>query len=304
MELWVDVFKTGEHTDSSGDTQTWTEDDLKEIEKLYNDQNPDEKHIAPIVYGHPTSEDAALGWVDKLKVEGNILKAKLVELSDQLIQSIKDGAYKFQSIALYPNKLLRHLGILGAVPPAVKGLKPLSEYFSDSQFVVFEFANEDINDVDKIKTYIRQKYGEDDYQIMLKDLLLLKKEDVQMDTTQENNVQTANSQQALSEAKFNEMDMKIKELERKNEELAFDLFFNELASQGYVIPAQKELIKSIALPSYQFGEGKNLLTNLTELIKTFPKQVEFKEVATEAPPADEISEQTKMILDVIKGAIK
>jgi len=300
MELWVDIFKTGEHTDSSGVTRTWTEDDLKEIEKLYNEQNPDEQHLAPIVYGHPSSEDAALGWVEKLKVEGNVLKAKLVELSEQLIQSIKDGAYKFQSIALYPNKLLRHLGILGAVPPAVKGLKPLSEYFSDSRFLLFEFANEDINDVEKIKTYIRQKYGEDDYQIMLKDLLLIKKEDVQMDTTKENNAPADNTQ-ALSEAKFSEMGAKIKELERKNEELAFDLFFNELALQGYVIPAQKELIKSIAVPNYQFGEGKTLLTNLTELIKTFPKQIEFKEVAKEAPPTDEIDEQTKLLVDLIKG---
>jgi hypothetical protein len=302
MELWVDVFKTGEHTDSSGDTQTWTENDLNEIANLYNHQNPDEQHLAPVVYGHPSSEDAALGWVDKLKVDGNILKAKLVDLSEQLIQSIKDGAYKFQSIALYPNRLLRHLGILGAVPPAVKGLKPLSEYFSDSKFLLFEFAANDINDIEKIKEYIRQKYGEDDYQIMLKDLLLLKPEDNQMDTTtQNNNIPADNTQQALSEAKFNEMGVKIKELERKNEELAFDLFFNELALQGYVIPAQKELIKSIAVPNYQFGEGKTLLTNLTELIKTFPKQIEFKEVAKEAPPTDEIDEQTKLLVDLIKG---
>jgi len=299
MEIWVDVFKTGEHTDSNGNTRIWTEDDLKEIAKLYNEQNPEEKHLAPVVYGHPSSEDAALGWVEKLKVEGNVLKAKLVELSEQLIQSIKDGAYKFQSIALYPNKLLRHLGILGAVPPAVKGLKPLSEYFTDSQFLLFEFAEEDINDVEKIKAYIRQKYGEDDYQIMLKDLLLLKKEDVSMDKTKEN-IAPFDNTQALNEAKFNELNAKIKELERKNEELTFDLFFNELASQGYVIPAQKELIKSIALPSYQFGEGKDLLTNLKELIKTFPKQIEFQEVAKEAPLTDEIEEQTKILLDTIK----
>jgi len=299
MEIWVDVFKTGEHTDSNGNTRIWTEDDLKEIAKIYNEQNPEEKHLAPVVYGHPSSEDAALGWVEKLKVEGNVLKAKLVELSEQLIQSIKDGAYKFQSIALYPNKLLRHLGILGAVPPAVKGLKPLSEYFTDSQFLLFEFAEEDINDVEKIKAYIRQKYGEDDYQIMLKDLLLLKKEDVSMDKTKEN-IAPFDNTQALNEAKFNELNAKIKELERKNEELTFDLFFNELASQGYVIPAQKELIKSIALPSYQFGEGKDLLTNLKELIKTFPKQIEFQEVAKEAPLTDEIEEQTKILLDTIK----
>ena len=299
MEIWVDVFKTGEHTDSNGNTRIWTEDDLKEIAKIYNEQNPEEKHLAPVVYGHPSSEDAALGWVEKLKVEGNVLKAKLVELSEQLIQSIKDGAYKFQSIALYPNKLLRHLGILGAVPPAVKGLKPLSEYFADSQYLLFEFAEEDINDVEKIKAYIRQKYGEDDYQIMLKDLLLLKKEDVSMDKTKEN-IAPFDNTQALSEAKFNELNAKIKELERKNEELTFDLFFNELASQGYVIPAQKELIKNIALPSYQFGEGKDLLTNLKELIKTFPKQIEFQEVAKEAPLTDEIEEQTKILLDTIK----
>jgi len=295
--MWVDIFKTGEHTDGSGNTREWTEEDLEEMVNLYNNQSATEAHLAPLVYGHPDTEDAALGWVDKLKRVGNVLKANFVEISQELINGIKSGAYKFQSIALYPNKLLRHVGILGAVPPAVKGLKPLSDYFSDSEFISYEFAENDINDLAKIKEYIKKRFGEEEYQLMLTNLLLneefMEKEKTDK-TTEITNVKT---DEFVEASKFAELQNKVKSLEAENASISFDLFYSELEKEGFLVPSQKELVKSILLPNYVFAEGKDLKTNLVELIKSFPKQITYSEVQTKEPDL----EGADILIKTIKG---
>lgn len=301
MELWVDVFKVGEHTDSEGTKQVWSEDDIATIVETYNNQDEDSKHIAPIVLGHPETDAPAYGWVESLKQEGTTLKAKLVELSEDLIEGIKKGLYKFQSIALYPNLLLRHLGILGAVPPAVKGLKPLNEYFSsDAEYKTIYFGEKDTLTIDKIKLYIKEKYGLDDLQIMLKDLFLIKNEDIVETNTNEF------SEKEFTEKKFNEMKEQMKALENKNEELAFDLFFNELVREEYLVPAQKELVKSLYIEGFKFNEDGRDFTKkeaITKFIKSFPKQISYSDIANKEKET-EISEtdaQIKILTELIRG---
>jgi hypothetical protein len=296
MDIWVDVFRGGTHTDSGGDTHEWTSDDLDTIVNLYNNQVEGNKHTAPVVLGHPETDSPSFGWVESLKKEGLILKAKLVELSEDLINGIKQGAYKFQSIALYPNLLLRHLGILGAVPPAVKGLKPLSDYFSEGDYKVIEFGEEHLT-IEIVQKWMKERYGEEEVQTMIKDLLLIKKEEVVMEQP--------TNEVKYSEKEFNELQTKIKELENKNQNVEFDLFFNELLRDGFVIPAQKEIVKSLINPNYEFSEdGKtiNKYSVMEKFIKSFPKQIEFNEIATkEVELKSETDEQTKALLQAIRG---
>jgi hypothetical protein len=47
------------------------------------------------------------------------------EIDPEFEQMVKDGKYKNVSIYLNPDNTLRHIGFLGAVPPAVQGLKPV-----------------------------------------------------------------------------------------------------------------------------------------------------------------------------------
>jgi len=118
MDL-IEIFKAGAHTDSSGDTREWTAKDLEEIASLYDPA----KHEAPIVIGHPEHDSPAYGWVESLKVEGGKLLAKVKDVADEFKDWVGRGLYKKISIALYPDLSLRHVGFLGAMPPAVKGLK-------------------------------------------------------------------------------------------------------------------------------------------------------------------------------------
>lgn len=139
MRMWIEVFKTGKHTDSSGHSTEYTTDDIEQIATIYNNSvQKDGSNAAPIVKGHPKSDDPAFGWVERLKVNGEKLLAKIKDIVPQFAEEVKAGRFKKISIALYPGNLLRHVGFLGAMAPAVKGLKPVS--FADKGDYV-EFAN-------------------------------------------------------------------------------------------------------------------------------------------------------------------
>jgi len=135
---WIEVFKAGTHTSANGVTKTYTEADLVAIAKRYNEQDA---HEAPFVLGHPDTDDPAYGWIKTLKVAGEKLMAFVDQISDGIVDAVRRGEYKRISIALYPDNLLRHVGLLGATPPAVKGLTPVQ--FSDSEFDEFAWATDE-----------------------------------------------------------------------------------------------------------------------------------------------------------------
>lgn len=137
-DIWKEVFKAGLHNDAGGNEKDWTIEDLDTIAAKYNNQLPDEKHEAPVVIGHPVNNSPAYAWVEQLKRDGERLLAKFNQLDPEFEQLIKDGKYKKVSIALYPDMMLRHVGYLGAVPPAVKGLKD-TNFNSDEAFVELMF---------------------------------------------------------------------------------------------------------------------------------------------------------------------
>jgi hypothetical protein len=135
-DMWLDVFTAGEQTDSDGNKRQWTPQDLDTIVEKYNSQT---EHEAPIVIGHPETDSPAYGWVEKLERRGDTLYAHLVDLTDEFVSWLEAKHYKKRSIAIYDTLLLKHIGFLGATPPAVKGLK--NPEFSNTQpAMVFEFA--------------------------------------------------------------------------------------------------------------------------------------------------------------------
>ena len=115
---WIPVFRTGKHVDSAGNEKTWTEADLDTIMSKYQPS----KHEAPVVIGHPTDNAPAWGWVESLKRQGQMLYAKLKDVAPEFSDMVRKGLFKKRSISLRPDMSLRHVGFLGAMPPAVKGL--------------------------------------------------------------------------------------------------------------------------------------------------------------------------------------
>lgn len=127
----IHIFKTGTHTDSHGQTLTFSESDLADAVRAYN---PD-LHQAPIVVGHPKADAPAFGWVQSLSSQNGNLFATPEQVNPEFSEQVKAGSYKKVSASFYPPTspanpvkgvyYLRHVGFLGAEPPAIKGLQPI-----------------------------------------------------------------------------------------------------------------------------------------------------------------------------------
>lgn len=136
MKLWHAIFRAGTHTDSGGRTRSYTQSDLDRLVETYDPA----KHEAPLVIGHPKDNSPAFGWVKALKRKGDLLLAQFGDVADELAEAVAAGHYRKVSIAIYPDGSLRHVGLLGAMPPAVKGLGSVS-FGADQDWRSFEFAD-------------------------------------------------------------------------------------------------------------------------------------------------------------------
>ena len=64
------------------------------------------------------------------------------QVHDSVVDAVQAGAYKKVSIALYPDGLLRHVGLLGATPPAVKGLTPV-RFAEETEFEEYVWVTDE-----------------------------------------------------------------------------------------------------------------------------------------------------------------
>jgi hypothetical protein len=145
MSAWIAIFKVGRHTDASGQTRDWTRADLDQIVRSYNPQD----HEAPVVIGHPASNDPAWAWIEGLRRTGDVLYAKLKDVVPAFGDMVRQGLFKKRSIALYPPKdghgwRLRHLAFLGAMPPSVKGLEDRLAFAQDASTTFHEVTFEEL----------------------------------------------------------------------------------------------------------------------------------------------------------------
>lgn len=135
---WVEIFSGGKQTASSG--KEYDGDDLIDAAvRTYDPKN----HEAPAVLGHPAHDTPAYGWVESLKAETvdgvKRLMAKFRQVVPEFEEMVKSGRYKKRSASFYPDGRLRHVGWLGAMPPAVKGLADVA--FSEEGAAIFDLID-------------------------------------------------------------------------------------------------------------------------------------------------------------------
>lgn len=142
----IKIFKVGTHTSMQGIAKDYTRDMLANCVAAYNPQT----HEAPLVVGHPKTDDPAMGWVDHLELsDDGYLLAYPKKIDAEFAESVNAGKHNKVSASFYlpdsqanptPGKLyLRHVGFLGAQPPAVKGLGTVQ--FSENEDGVVDFAD-------------------------------------------------------------------------------------------------------------------------------------------------------------------
>lgn len=128
----IEIFRAGTHTDSHGATLSFSEGDLASMAKAYDPALSE----APIVVGHPKADAPAYGWIKSLSAEGGRLFAAPDQVDPSFAEMVRAGRFKKLSASLYSPAspanpkpgawYLRHVGFLGAQPPAIKGLAPVN----------------------------------------------------------------------------------------------------------------------------------------------------------------------------------
>lgn len=133
---WVEVFAAGTHTDSQGQTKTWSEADLDEMVRNFNADDP-----FPLVIGHPKTDSPAYGWGAAVKREGGKLLSQFAKVPDAVEKAAQTGAYRNRSAKIVKtasgHKLV-HVGLLGATPPAIEGLAAV--YNAADEGETYEFS--------------------------------------------------------------------------------------------------------------------------------------------------------------------
>ena len=259
---WVEVFSIGEQTDANGNTRKWTDVDLNTMVNNYKTN----KHEAPLVVGHPKENAPAFGWVEELKTDGKLLFAKFRQLVPEFVDAVKKGMYKKRSISLYPDLSLRHIGFLGAVPPAVKGLADIK--FKESvESIIIEFndLNNEKGDIDMTEAEIKK---------LLEDALKLQKEGLdsnfaeQFKKLEEANIKLSTELKTFKEKKGNTPNSDPKD--KKDEDLDINLVnqveFKEKTAQVAAELAELKKDNTFLIAQNKATELKNRVGEYKEFV--------------------------------------
>ena len=124
----VHIFKPGRWTTMAGETIEFSEADLQATAAAFSPQ----VSKAPFVLGHPATDDPAQGWVASLQASARGLFATPAQVDPAFAEAVNAGRYGTVSAKFYRpldagNPVpgvwyLRHVGVLGAQNPALKGL--------------------------------------------------------------------------------------------------------------------------------------------------------------------------------------
>lgn len=274
----IEIFKIGKHTATNGQTLPFDEAMLSAAVKGYDPS----LHEAPVVIGHPKDNHPAFGWIDHLELtDDGVVLAHPKQVDAEFADLVEQGKYKKRSASWYlpdsPNNpkpgtlYLRHVGFLGAMPPALKGLKDVS--FNESEQGVVEFgdvspwvfsslaatlrrwrekmiAKEGIEEADKmIPSYEIDVFSEEAEKLRQERNKELEKaipnfseppkQDSTMTPEQIAAMQAENAALKAKEINFSESEKAIKQREMALAKREIGLQVDDLIKQGKVLPAQK-----------------------------------------------------------------
>jgi regulator of replication initiation timing len=280
---WVEVFRAGEQTDSAGNVRKWTDSDLKKMVKNYNSQKD---HEAPLVVGHPKDNAPAFGWVEELKTDGKSLFAKFKQIVPEFVEAVKQGLYKKRSISLYPDLMLRHIGFLGAMPPAVKGLADI-KFEEEENAINIEFNELDKEyEMDELKKQIETLANQvKNFEEKVADLANendnLKKENEEIKAEQKKE----NPEFSEAQKKIEALQVELNAQKKANRIAEYKEFVGGLHAEGKIVSdLQKDIIDLMealnGVGEFNFSDKKDsALDRFKAYLEAQPAMVEFKEAA-------------------------
>ncbi len=320
----IEIFRAGTRKDANGTEVTLTVADLKQAVESYNV----EYHEAPAVIGHPEHNHPAYAWVKRLELEGDILKAELDQIDPEFAEMVDKGRFKKVSASFYlansPNNpkqgslYLRHVGFLGAMPPAVKGLR--NPVFAEGEEGVVDFSDwTEATLWRRLRDWLIGKHGQEEADKALPDYLV---SSIQEDAVREDmkRYQAPEPNPIFNEPKKPEGEpqmtpeeiaamqaenakLKAEKAQAEAQQAAEKLeatkadnasFCENLITQGKLAPVAKDaalalLNCSATMASGQvvnFNEGESIHTLTKQFLAAQPQVVQFGEVATKEKAAE------------------
>lgn len=285
----IEIFKAGKRPDAHGTVVEITPADLQQAVDAYDVAY----HEAPAVIGHPTMEAPAYAWVKGLQLDGDVLKAELDQVHPEFAEMVTDGRFKKVSASFYlanspdnPKQgslYLRHVGFLGAMPPAVKGLR--NPEFSESEQGIVDFCEEATTQATAAPATINPTQTEPTQG---------EPEMSAIDTAELDRLRAENQQlkDENAKAKAEKAETALNQAKAENADFA-----EGLVKAGKLAPIAKQ--QAVDLLNYasttmqggvvEFSEGENLHSKLKAFLGAQPQVVNFGEVATKdkaAAPQD------------------
>ena len=267
----IEIFRPGKFKAMNGTEVSFSAEMLKDIAESYDPK----VYQAPLVIGHPKVEDPAYGWVKNLSFSGERLSAEPEAVVEEFASLVSARRYQNVSASFFTNPkpgkyYLKHVGFLGAVPPAVTGLKTVS--FADNDDKVVEFSFE-VPEEEKTA----EKQSED-----------------------------RTAEFAAREESLLQREKAVAEKERQMRRLEFGSFVDERIKEGRVLASNKdgivdfmEALDGIEPASFAAEKKVTPLEFFQNLIKNNPKVVEFGEIAGEDVKAPETVENPVIFAEKI-----
>ncbi|MCF7963980.1 MAG: hypothetical protein K9L79_00405 [Methylobacter tundripaludum] len=314
----IHIFKPGMHTAMSGAVLNFTEHDLADSAEAYDPL----VHEAPMVVGHPKADAPAYGWVKSLQFAESGLHAEPDQVDAEFAELVRTGRFKKISASFYtpdsPSNpkpgvyYLRHVGFLGAQPPAIKGLKQAE--FADAAEGIVEFSEwDDVQNASlwrNLREWFIGKHGQEEADKVVPQYAVQQLEQsAQQELMEDASEQNASPQPAFTETEGDTMSAEDKkrlaELETENARLrqqqtefaesqktalhTGNLNFAEtLIKEGRLLPFQKELVVATLdfmasqeqIVEFGEGDGKKPLFDAVkdDWLAKAPKVVEFSEI--------------------------
>lgn len=309
----IQIFKPGRHLTRAGSAIEFSASDLAKSAAAYDPA----KHEAPIVVGHPRIDAPAYGWISRLKAGDAGLEAEPTQVDPAFAEMVVAGRFKKVSAAFFPPDhpgnpvpgvfYLRHVGFLGAQPPAVKGLR--NPEFDEGDEGIVEFADwSDVQNASlwrRLRDFFIAQFGLDKADSVIPDYAVASLEtEARTENTDEAAPAQASSFSEPSTTKGDEMSAedkaRLEALEAENKRLKSEAraaqvaqahadsvsFCEGLVNEGRLQPGKRDL--AIALMDHlasqeapvEFGEGdakQPMIDAFKGFLSAQPKGIEFAE---------------------------
>lgn len=281
----IEIFRPGTFTSEEGDEWTITLADCAAMVAGYDPT----RSPAPIVIGHPKMDAPAQGWIESLALgDDGIVRAMPGQLDPAFVEGVRAGRFKKVSARFYPPEnphnpvpgifSLRHVGALGAHPPAVKGLRNLS-FAEGSDAHVLRGPDQDMPALQVAEaegaTASDQEQPKDDEHQPKKEAEVADNKD---EGGKGGDASFAEAQRALTEGQ--------EQLKRDREQLVADRNSLETAATKAAHEANVSFVESAIAAAKLSNAGKDQFVFLLDQLSARPADVSFGEGEKKKSPAD------------------